>query len=490
MKSSKQQIPAGEYISGGRNVIASRYDTGGQLAFADKARWVGELSGSWYEMGLKIGTTCKDMILASTDYWWKNMCTQKGAKESIFAMEAYKRQVEMLDPTQIELLQGITDGVLPALETSAYNDAGHAGYAEPFDRVFAASIFDCWLWGNPDRYKKESALDTSAAEKYINGDGCNSVAVKGSVSADGKTISSQVRHTQQAGLCYQASMVYRGENCNTVWTVGNVPAMNGLLLVNSKGVSISHHFGGATTQASLTCESGPCYANAYGVPWPNLLFYAAKVSATAEQALDILKHGNQQYRSLSGRKTVLRDGTWNWMVCGCDTLAVIEASPDRYAVRYSGEYTGENWTNPDYIVCANHFLCPFSYDEHDQLTSVPMTIFNNNSNSEARFWTLMWELETFKGTVDVRTLQYIFSQTYLRSRETGDYIYAMKNAQGNWVTAGQAFGCAQGKLEGNGLCRGTNAAKIAVLDHGSSSCYFCLGNPRDWQGEWDQYRFS
>ncbi|MCD8016206.1 MAG: hypothetical protein LUE97_00080 [Oscillospiraceae bacterium] len=480
---------AGVYIPGGRNVRSAQYDTAGYLQYADKAQWVGELTGEWYDIGYTIGEECADMIAASTDYWWGEMCAEKGLEETIAAMDEYAYQIDALDPTQTELLQGMTDGAESALSTAEYGDTANADYAKPFYRVLAASIFDCWLWGDPGSYMSGSDAN-GAAEGYINGDGCNSVAVKGSATVDGSTISSQVRHTQQAGLCYQASMVYEAEDSNTVWTVGNVPSANGLLLVNDKGVSISHHFGGATTEASLTYEGGPYYGSAYGVPWPNLLFYAIKEADTAEEALDILEHGSERYREITGRTTVLRDGAWNWMVCDEDTLSVIEVSPDRYAVRYAGEYTGEDWTDPDYIVCANHFLCPFSYDENDQLTDVPMTIFNANTTSEDRFWTLMWELEDVKGTIDVYTLQNMFQSTYIRDRETGEYIYVMEDDDGNLVPTGYVYGSVQGTLKDGGLTSGTNAAKIAVLRDGASTCYFCLGNPMDWQGEWDIFQFG
>lgn len=240
----------------------------------------------------------------------------------------------------------------------------------------------------------------------------------------------------------------------------------------------------------MSCAGGPCYGSAFGVPWPNLLFYAAKTAGSAAEALDILRHGSPRYREKTGRKTVLRDGTWNWMVCDKDTLSVLEVSPDRCALRYAGEFTGEEWTDPDYIACANHFLCPYSFDENDVRTDVPMTIYNNNTNSQARFWTLMWELKSFRGRLDVHAFQYIFSQTYLRDEKTGEYIYTMPDESGRMLPAGIVFGCAQGKLVNNGLSVGTNAAKIAVLDGGRSRCWFCLGNPKDWMGEWDQFRFG
>lgn len=479
----------GIYTPGGRNVMSDRYDTGGYHVFEERPRFIGELSGSWYEMGVKYGKSCAELITASTDYWWGNMMERKGLDNTVRAMKRYIDQVNALDPTQIELLFGIAQGASLNLAQGKFGDPAGEFYANDFIRIFAASIFDCWLWGNPDSYRADSAAAYESAEGYINGDGCNSVAAKGKAVLGDHTISSQVRHTQQAGLCYQAAMVYRCEDCNTVWSVGNAPAANGLLLVNDKGVSISHHFGGSTTADSLSYRGGPYYGSAYGVPWPNLLFYAAKTANTAQEALEILKYGSSAYRQITGRKTVRRDGTWNWMVCDDHTLAVMEVSPDRYAIRYAGEYTGSEWTDPDYIVCANHFICPYSYDENGNRTDVPMWIFNSSSNSRERFWTLMWEMKDFYGKIDEYTLQYIFSQTYIRDEKTGEYVYALMDTDGRWLTAGQSLGCAQGKLENNGLKRGTNGAKIATLNKSKSECRYCLGNPKDWQGAWDYYQF-
>ncbi|MGM9662456.1 MAG: hypothetical protein ACI3WR_05130 [Oscillospiraceae bacterium] len=487
MKDQNREV--GRYCSGGRNVRACLYEHGGALPYADKAKWVGNLSGSWYDMGLTIGRSCGEMMASSTDYWWGQMCEKKGRQATEEAMEKYLEAIDALDPTQIDLLRGMADGAKDFLENAEYGRKENPNASSAFYRVVAASIFDVWLWGNPDAYRKDARVNNTA-EGYINGDGCNSIAAKGKATLHGETISSQVRHTQQAGLCYQASMSYSGEGCHTVWTVGNAPSLNGLLLANDQGVSISHHFGGSSTEASMNCEGGPCYGSAFGVPWPNLLFYAAKTAGSAAEALDILRHGSARYRQKTGRKTVLRDGTWNWMVCDRDTLAVLEVSPDRCAVRYAGEFTGEAWTDPDYIACANHFLCPYSFDENDVRTDVPMTIYNNNTNSQARFWTLMWELKSFYGKLDVRAFQYIFSQTYLREEKTGEYIYTMPDEQGRMLPAGIVFGCAQGKLVNNGLSIGTNAAKIAVLDGGRTNCWFCLGNPKDWMGEWDQFHFG
>ena len=70
------------------------------------------------------------------------------------------------------------------------------------------------------------------------------------------------------------------------------------------------------------------------------------------------------------------------MVTDSNTLAVVEASPDRYAVRYAGEYLGPEWNNKNYIVCANHSISEFSYDENNNRTDVPMTIFKIKTPGE------------------------------------------------------------------------------------------------------------
>jgi hypothetical protein len=137
-----------------------------------------------------------------------------------------------------------------------------------------------------------------------------------------------------------------------VWTVAATPNVIGLMVVNKKGVSISHHFGGATNPASLKYPGGPYRANAFGVPWWNLLLYVAINADDADQAIHLLTIGPQRYLKATGRKTLLRDGAWNWLVADYSCLAVVEASADRYAVRRPGEFTGPGWIDKDFIVCA------------------------------------------------------------------------------------------------------------------------------------------
>ncbi|HHV19576.1 MAG TPA: hypothetical protein GXZ27_12175 [Thermoanaerobacterales bacterium] len=499
MTEEAKEKEAGLYVSGGRNVEAAKYaNTEGYPPFSDKAVWLGTLHGTWFEMGKRLGEASADMISYTTDIWWGKMCADKGTDATIKAMKLYEAQIAALDQNQIDLLKGITEGALETLSKSKYSDPTNNNYGDPYYRVIGASIWDSWLWGNPllreaggeTEIDHKTILDSIIGEGIDSG-GCNSLAVKGTVTKNGKTITSQLRHTAHEALCYQQGYVFDSPDGNKVWTVGSLPASNGLMLINDKGVVVHHHFGGSTTQTSIEYEGGPYFSDAFGVPWPNVLLYAAVHADTAEEAIEYLTLGSEQYRQKTGRKSLLRDGAWNWLVADENTLAVVEVSSDRYAVRYAGEFTGEDWTSTDYIACANHFLCDYSYDENNERTDVPMTIFNVMEGSEERFWTLMWELRDYteSGNMDEYTVQHIVKSTYVRDKETGEKIYCTQDESGKYVPYGFAKWSVQGSLVDEGRVNGTNAAKISILDGDKSRALWTLGNPMDWEGAWDEFRF-
>ena len=469
----------GEYISGGRNVNSANYiNAPGLLPFPDKAKWLGTVSGSWKNMGKTLGEKSGEYIKSTVDIWWPKLCQEKGYGNTLKAMKLYNDQIAALDPNHIDLLKGITEGASPWLDKSVYADKENKFYADNYTRVLCASIFDIWLWEN----------HTSANEG--NPPGCNSLTVSGAATIDGKTISTQSRHYLHQGLCYQESYVLKPDKGNTVWTVGNLPSTNGLLLVNNKGVSIAAHFGGSTNPKSLEYPGGPFRASAFGVPWFNVLLYAAVHANTAEEAIELITVGPKEYHERTGRASLLRDGGWNWMVADSKTMAVVEVTCDRYAIRYAGEFTGPNWTDKNYIVVANHFLCDYSYDENNKRTNVPMTIFNVTPGSEERFWTLMWDIKDRLGSIDRYTVQHILSTTYIRDKETGKRIYAAQDHNGDYVPFAYVKWGVQGTMTQGGLAGGTNASKMAVLDVENTMTAWTLGNPSDWEGAWDEFYFK
>jgi hypothetical protein len=470
----------GEYVSGGRNVNSANYiNTPGFPPFPDKAKWLGTVSGSWKNMGIILGEKSGEYIGSTVDIWWSKACQEKGYENTLKAMKLYNDQIAALDPNQIDFLKGMTEGASLWLDKSAYADKNNKLYADNYTRLLCASIWDVWLWGNPEFTNEYNSI------------GCNSLIVSGNATIDGKTISTHSQHTPHEGLCYQEAYVLKPDKGNIVWIVGNLPSVNGLFLVNDKGVSIAHHFGGSTNPKSREYPGGPYLASAFGVPWWNLILYAAVYANTAQEAIELITVGPKEYHDRTGRVSLLRDGGWNWMVADSETMAVVEVTCDRYAIRYPGEFTGPDWTDKNFIVAANHFLCDYSYDKNNKRTDIPMTIFDVDlGNSKDRFWTLMWDLKDRLGTIDRYTVLHILSTTYIRDKETGKRIYATRDDSGDYVPFAYAKWGVQGTMAQKGLAAGTNSSKMAVLDKENTMIAWILGNPSDWEGAWDEFYFK
>lgn len=472
----------GEYIPGGRNVEAYRYVISpGYPPFPDRAKWIGMLTGSWLKIGESLGARAGDKVRVTSDIWWRNICSCKGKTDTLKAMKLYEEQIAILDPGQIDFLKGVAKGAAPWLSQSIYAELNHELFADNYWRVLAASIWDCWYWGTPE-FPKQG--------------GCNSIAMLGVATSINKTIVTHSRHTPHDGLCYQQACIIKPPEGNSVWTVAPTPAICGNLVINEKGVSISHHAGGMTNPKSLEYPGGPFKANAFGVPWLNLILYAAIHANTAKEAIEILTIGPQDYLERTGKKTILRDGRWNWMVTDSNTLAVVEASANRYAIRYAGEYLGTDWNNKNYIACANHALCEYSYDENNIRTDIPMTIFNVkipgtlSEFSEDRFWTLMWDLKERYGLIDKYLAQHILKSTYFRDKGTGKIFQCAQKADGEWDLYAHVKAGVQGMMINSGLSEGTNICGVAILDGFNSIASWNLGNPFDWEGAWDEYHFT
>jgi hypothetical protein len=150
-------------------------------------------------------------------------------------------------------------------------------------------------------------------------------------------------------------------------------------------------------------------------------------------------------------------------------------------------------------VVTNHYICDFSYDKDNNRTDVPMTIFMEGysrdpktgeimglSGSGERFWTLMWDAKHNYGRIDRYRAQQIMSGDYAYDKESGEKIEVSQDRKGNWQIYGAAKPCTVGRLSFWG---GTCDAKIAILTGEKPVLYWTLGNPTDWQGAWDCYRF-
>jgi len=280
----------------------------------------------------------------------------------------------------------------------------------------------------------------------------------------------------------------------------NCPQVAANQVVNDKGVSIALFAGGHTNPSSLDYRGASYRAEGFGIPWFHLFLYVGVHACTAKEAIEMLTLGIPEYRDRTGRKTLLCGGGWIFMVTDEETLAVVEVTADRYAVRHAGEFTGMDWTDTNSIVATNHNLCDSSYDRDNHLTDVPMTIFGDGyrrdpetgdvtglNDSGVRFWTLMWDIKYHYGRIDRYRAQRIMSGLYAYDRDTGKKIECAQDETGIWRVWGTVEPCNQGKttLEG-----GSADGKVAVLEGAQSAVYWTLGTPSHWEGAWDAYHFA
>lgn len=481
----------GTYISGGRNVEAYRYvHTDGYPPFPDKTRFIGTLQGTWYTMGKEYGARSGDAVRVVSDIWWKQEVDLYGKAQTLKAIKLYEAQIKALDPNLVEFMKGIADGAADWLNQSIYANAQHPLCSTNYERVMAVNVYDEWVMIHPGAFPDGSSTygGTATAPPVKEIASCSAFAARGAATADGRTIAAHNRHTPYDPRVYQQTYVIAPPGGNTAWVLSNCPQVAANQIVNEKGLTVILLFGGASNPQSWNYPGGPYVAEGFGVPWFHLLLHVGTHADTAAQAIEMLTKGTPEYRDRTGRKSLLRGGGWIFLVSDEKTMAVVEVTADRYAVRHPGDLTGPGWTSPDYIVATNMFICDFSYDKNNRRTNVPLSIFNVLPLSDIRFWTLMWDMKHRFGRIDRYMAQHIMSGLYKNDKDTGERIDCAEK-DGKIALYGELFASTEGAFPVT-LGFGTNDGKIAVLDGNRTSVYWTLGNPSHWQGAWDAYRFK
>jgi len=479
----------GRYIPGGRNVQAHRYvHSKGYPPFPDRARFIGALTGSWYEIGVQFGQRSGDETRCVSDIWWKDECDMFGKEETLKAMALYEAQIAALDPGLVQFMRGIADGAAPWLSQSQYADPNHPLHATNYQRVLAVNIWDEWAMLHPCEFPEGSSTfgGTEKGPPVTGVVGCSAFAAHGGATLDGRMIAAHNRHIPYDPRSYEQVYITKPATGNSCWVLTNCPQVAANQVVNERGLSLILLFGGVSNPKSWEHPGGPYFAEGFGVPWFHLFLYVGTYADNAKEAIEMLTVGTPEYCARTGRKSLLRGGGWIFLVSDRDTLAVVEATADRYAVRYPGEFT-PGWTSSDYIVSTNHFLCDFSYDKDSNRTNVPLSMFNVLPLSDVRFRTLMWDMKHNYGHIDKYMAQHIMSGLYGYDKDTGERIDCAER-DGKWRLYGEVKACTVGT--GVGLIGGSSDCKVAVLDGSRSEVYWTMGNASDWEGAWDAYFFS
>ena len=432
----------------------------GHPPFEKRARFLGALRGSWYEIGQQIGSQAGDLVRWVSDVWWKEHCQEWGERETLEALPRYAAQIEALDPGLIRYMEGVADGAAAELDKSPF-----ARTSTHYQKVLNINIFDAWSYRHPLPAKK--VVDVSAAP------GCSSFAAIGDgPNAQDEAIATHNRHCPLNPKCYQVAYVGHPPQGNSFWVLAPAGTGSGCQIVNDRGVSLILNAGG-DRHAEMN-------GNAFGVSWFLLFLHVAARANTAAEAIEMLTCGTPEYRQNTGRNSLLRTGTWNFLVSDSSECAVIETSCDRYAIHRHGDL-GEIG---NYIVMTNHNYCEYSYDENNERTNLPMTEFGNeasNPGSATRFWTMMWDLRHSYGRID-RDLAMQILCGHHQHDHYGRRIEAPDGHPGlqydGDVTCPHRGGFPD-------TCRQGSADSKVVVDGDDLRIYWTLGRPCEWRGDWD-----
>ena len=144
---ARTSLPGGfQYIPGPiGNPSAQHYEVSpGHSHYEPRARFLGVLRGSWYEIGHQVGTKAGDLVRWVSDVWWKQHTEQYGLDNTMKALPLYEAQIAALNPELIQFMKGIAKGAEVELDKSPY-----AKSSSHYEKVLNTNIFDAWSYRHP-----------------------------------------------------------------------------------------------------------------------------------------------------------------------------------------------------------------------------------------------------------------------------------------------------------------------------------------------------
>jgi hypothetical protein len=443
----------------------------GHARFEKRARFLGEVTGSWFDIGRQVGQQAGDLVRWVSDVWWKEHSDRYGRQDTLEALALYEAQVAALDEGLIRFMEGVAEGAGEELDRSPFaRDGTH------YQKVLNTNIYDAWSYRHPTA----TPWNDIAPDDMTTGDrttGCSAfVSLPGANAADA-TIATHNRHCPFNPKCYQLAYVGRPEGGHAYWAITPGGAGAGCQIVNERGVSIILNAGGDRHREMN--------GDAFGVPWFLLFLHVAAHADTAAQAIELLTVGTPQYRRNAKRDSLLRTGTWNFLVSDRHEAAVIETSCDRYAVRRPGDL-GESG---DYLVMTNHCTLDHSYDAHNERTDLPMTAFGNvdsHPGSAARFDLLMRDLAQVGGELDAPMAQELMCGHH-RYDEQGCRVESPPGNEG--FQFGGDVTCPHKGEPPLAAAGGSADAKVVLSGADGVEANWTLGRPCEWDGPWDRVEF-
>ena len=471
------------------------YRATGYPAYEPHPRYLGELHGSWYQIGKQYGERAGDLIRMVYEGWYRELLPIQGSAE---VMAAYLREqnsyYEFLVPEALEMMHGIADGAAAELAASAFPHE-----LSPFDKILMINSY-FGLMGKPPA--SEAA---EVAPEDENTHCCSGAVIWGSATSDGKTIhvSSEDQHFFPQEYLVTFIARPRDQRAHRYTVTDSAGEIGSEHSQNDRGITVSGYAGGGMGILGPTLSHPFSGYRRAGLDWQVGDFYAAAFADSARDAVELLTVGRPEYRQKSGHKIVIGKCTRgaNWVVSDGHDAFVVESIPAdqqgiaRYAVRVPGQM-GER--DSRYIVSTNNVEARDSYNEenmHD--AGHPMSQHGNGSQHSThfglngmgmRFWTFMWLIHNNYGRINVHMVQawrrthFVYDKDGVRHNdvEDGGKQTPLYLAPGAATLCRHAFDPA-----GVDSFRGINVYVSLSVAQDLISLR-AKGRPCEWVGPWDR----
>lgn len=481
--------------TGSSKLLAEYYRAPGYPAYDAHPRYLGELQGSWYEIGKQYGERAGDLIRMVYEGWYRELLPLQGTPEAIAAyLREQNSYYELLVPEALEMMRGIADGARTELAASAFpRELSH------FEKIMMINSY-FGLMGKPP-----SSEMAELAPEDENTHCCSGATILGPATRDGKTIhvSSEDQHFFPQEYLVAFIVRPRDKRAHRYTVTDSAGEIGSEQAQNDRGVTVSGYAGGGIGVLGPTLSHPFSGYRRPGLDWQVGDFYAAAFSDNAQHAVKLLTVGRPDYRRKSGHKIVVGKCTRgaNWLVSDGHEAFVVESIPAdqkgiaRYAVRAPGEMRERD---ARYIVTTNNVEARDSYNEdnvHDP--DHPMSQHGSGTQNPThfglngagmRFWTFMWLIGNNYGQIDVDMVEAWRRTHFVHDRDGARHDELTLN--GSSVPIHLAPGAAT-------LCRHT-FEQPGIESFQGINIYVSLsvaqdltsfrtkGRPCEWLGPWDR----
>ncbi len=474
----------------------------GYPAFDAHPRYLGVLSGSWYDIGKQYGDKAGDLIRLTYEGWYEEILAVQGTNQNIVDYvhqeDAYYKD---LVHEALEMMKGIAKGAEEDLNNSIYADK-----MTNYEKILMINSY-FGLQASPPVAQQASVASSKAPGAGDPITNCSGAVIFGNATKDGKLIhvSSEDQHffPQEYLVTFIANPSDRRAHRYTITdTAGEIGSEQA---INEQGVVVSGYAGGGANIASPTLAAPFSGYRRPGLDWQVGDFYATAFASNAKEAVELLTVGRPEYRAKSGKKIVIGKCSRgaNWVVSDKHEGYVVESIPAdqngmaRYAVRKPGDM-GEVGAN--YIVSTNQVEAKYSCDENNVCsTGHPMNQHGSStqnpnffglSGSGQRFYTLMTLINNNYGKIDLnmvkqwRTTHFFYDMNGVRH---DTLVYTDGNTYPTYLTPGAGVLCrhtVSRSAPGVDQFTGINIYVSISTPH-DRTVYRTKGRPCEWVGPWD-----